>query len=135
MREVSRLWHTLETAPVLAGVELAWAERLADDLEVARPFLLPESKLSETYPCPYGGGEHCPRRVVRHGGDDIVAVCDNDEPPDCDALYLKREDVVVQRFDTCAFARAVASLLALENASGKAIDGHRGILDLGTLAV
>jgi len=134
MRELTRLWRTLEAAPVLAGVELQWQEWLGPDLEAARPFLRPESELAAVYPCPSGGGEHCPRRVVVHGPEDLVAVCAN-APAECDAVRLKRADLVVHRLDIGAFAKDVARLLELDDAGGEPIDDLHGVHALGTVVV
>lgn len=135
MKEVPRLWRTLETEPVLAGVEALWKDWLGSDLAAAKPFFRVEPRLAEVYPCPNGGGSRCPRRVVDHGDDDFVAVCDNDEPPDCDNIRLTRADVVIHRFDASALARTLGPLLSFEDASGKAIDAVRGVFDLGQFPV
>lgn len=134
MREITRLWRTLDAAPVLAGVEAQWREWLEPDLEAARPFLRPESELAAAYPCPNGGGENCPRRVVVHGADDIVAACGN-SPPECDALRLKRADLLVYELDVGALAKEIARILELDDASGELVDGVHGVRALGTVAI
>jgi hypothetical protein len=133
MRALPRLWRTVEAAPVLAGVEVQWREWLGDELEAARCFLRPEPKLAAVYPCP-GGGAECPRRVVVHGRGDIVAACGN-VPVECEAVRLKRADLVVYQFDSAGFGEQVAQLLELDDASGEAVNGIGGAYALGSIVV
>src|SRR5438552_3586456 len=78
VRNTERLWSALEDADALSGVRVAWADKLHEDLDVLMAFLRPRPGLVESYPCPYPG-YGCPREVVCHGPDDMVAVCRSNE--------------------------------------------------------
>ncbi|MBI3184653.1 MAG: hypothetical protein HYZ28_21155 [Myxococcales bacterium] len=134
MREFRRLWRALESAAVPAGVEAEWRERLGPDLERIRSFLKPEQRLAEAFPCPSPGGDHCPRRVVVHAPDDIVAVCGN-SPAECPPLRLQRRDLVVYHLDVPAWLGDVAAALRKRNILEQ-LDAAAGgaILPLGTLS-
>jgi len=134
MRDLWRLWRTFESMPALAGVEVEWSEHLGDELEAVRRFLRPEQERATTYPCPDAGGESCPRRVVVHAPDDIVAVCGN-SPRECESVPLKPSDIVVYRFDLAAFAATIAKLLHLDGARGEGVEGLPNVRTLGTCAL
>lgn len=93
MPSLHALWRTLEREEVLAGVEAQWRLRLGDAVDLARPFLMPEQDLASCYPCERNP-DACARRIVHHGPDDIVAVC-NLEIPECDRMPLQRADAIV----------------------------------------
>jgi len=132
MHELPRLWRTLDEAGVLAGVEAQWLEWLGDELDLVRPFLRPEQQLAASYPCENPGGDGCPRRIVVHGDDDIVAVC-GCSPRECDPLTLRRRDIVVYDFDVLALSRAIASVLGLGDEGRVTAGDVPGIYRLGAL--
>jgi len=114
MRRTERLWRALESTPVLSGVQATWKEIAGDDLSMLTPFLRPASQLAATYPCPEPGEDGCPRGVVVHASDDIVAVCRR-RPRSCESLRLKKEDVVVYTLDIERLASILSALLGLKS--------------------
>ena len=76
MKKLKRLWRTFEDPFGIRGVRAHWRQYLsAAELEAISPFLRSLKEPSATYPCPRIAGHGCPRGVVVHGPDDIVAVC------------------------------------------------------------
>ena len=57
-------------------------------------YFLPTQQLALSVGCPKPGGPGCPRKVVIHGHDDIVAVCGN-APKQCDPITLHRQDIII----------------------------------------
>ncbi|MFH1865735.1 MAG: hypothetical protein ABIK85_07615 [Candidatus Eisenbacteria bacterium] len=103
MRKLQKLWSALEETPILQGVTVSWREAVGEDMGVLAQFLRPLPGLATAYPCPAPGGDGCPRGVVVHGPDDIVAVCRRD-PPSCETLHLTRADLVVYELDLRALS-------------------------------
>ena len=89
-----------------------WRSRLGDATDDLAPFLRPTNDRAEAWECESPGGEGCPCRVVSHGPDDIVAVC-QDSPRRREPVPLTRADLVVHRLDLDAFARSLASGMGL----------------------
>jgi len=110
MRKLSRLWSGLEALPGLAGVLAEWRDVWGQDFEVGRAFLRPTSQPAGSYPCPNPGGDGCPRRVVIHGDDDIVAVC-GQTPKRCKTLTLTRADIIVYELNWKGLCAAVSNAL------------------------
>lgn len=134
IQELRRLWRTLEKVPVLAGVESSWRGWLGSDFDAARSFLTSEVNLATTYPCPQPAHDRCPRQVVVHGDEDIVAVCGN-SPARCDRLQLSRSDLVILAFDFPGLGRRLAVILQLDDRGGSAVPEVPGIYALGSLHV
>ena len=112
MRKLSRLWSGLEGLPGLAGVLAEWRDVWGQDFEIGRAFLRPTGQLAGSYPCPSPGGEGCPRRVVIHGDDDIVAVC-GQTPKQCKTLTLARADIVVYELNWKGLCSAISTALGI----------------------
>jgi len=117
MHDLLRIWRRVEAMPVTAGVELQWRELLGDDLHLLKSFLSPEQRLATSYPCPHPVHDDCPRRVVHHGPEDIVAVCGN-AAPQCDPLHLERGDLVIYSLKRPEWIAAITE--ALREANGLA---------------
>ncbi len=97
------LWRALEAMPVRSGVEVQWRDALGDTAPAIQPFLETLDGYATSYPCPEPGSDGCPRRVVEHDRDDIVAVCQRD-PLTCETITLAREDIVIRRLDLLRLA-------------------------------
>lgn len=99
-------WSTLEAIRGRAAVPVTWRKHLGDDFDLFRvEFLRRLPDPAQYYPCPIPCG--ClSHRVVIHGDNDIVAVCEC-EPWDCDNIVLKNEDVAVYELDMPSLGRAV----------------------------
>ena len=78
--------------------------------------------------CPSPGGNGCPRQVVRHEDDRVVALC-GDRPKRCDPLDLTLEDLVVLGVDGPKLRAQLALVFEVDTATG-ADFGH-GLYRLG----
>jgi len=133
MQELTRLWHVLDGASALVGVEAQWRDWLGDEFDLVRGLLRPEQDRATSYPCDSPGGTGCPRRVVVHGEDDIVAVC-GCSPPECDPIKLAATDVIVHRLDEVKLGKVVAQLLGFKSAKGSVVD-LQGVTPIGVVDV
>lgn len=134
MHDLLRVWRRVEALPCPAGVDAQWRELLGDDLRHVEPFLKPEQRLATSYPCPHPVHDDCPRRVVHHGPDDIVAVCGNTSPQ-CEPLRLSRRELVVRTLKMKEWLAAVANELRAANGLD-ALDAElpEGLVAVGTLS-
>jgi hypothetical protein len=107
MRKLRRFWKVLETLPRPAAERLEWRRLLGDEWSVVEPLLRQTGALVERVWCPSPSGVDCPRRVIRHDADRIVAVC-GDRPRNCDTLSLALQDIAVLELDLGRFAQALA---------------------------
>lgn len=114
MSELLRIWEKVERIPIPAGVDAEWRELLGDDLPLLTPYLMPEQRLATSYPCPHPVHDDCPRRVVHHGPEDIVAVCGNASRW-CESLKLSRRDLVVYSLKTQEWIAAITEVLRQAN--------------------
>lgn len=131
MKSTQRFWRSLEGTPLVRGVRASWAEYVGEDLPLLEPYLRPVERLADTYPCPCPAGSGCPRGVVVHAPDEIVAYC-RDRPRSCDDLPLRHEDIVVHRFDEMRLAADVAGLLGFRGDGPTAVEGLPRAFLLGT---
>lgn len=131
MRKLKKFWSALEETPILQGVTVSWREAVGEDMDVLAQFLRPLPELAMTYPCPEPGGDGCPRGVVVHGPDDIVAVCRRD-PPSCETLHLRRADLVVYELDLRKLADCIRQTLGFAGSRLPApVDGLPRTLHIG----
>ncbi|CAK0767740.1 conserved hypothetical protein [uncultured Gammaproteobacteria bacterium] len=107
MQSIHHLWSILEQSPGLKNIMPEWQRRLGTTFDVARLWFRPTNQRSTSFPCPSPGGNGCPRRVVDHGNDEIVAVC-NDEDQYCDKITLAPGDIIIHDLDL----RALGTILA-----------------------
>jgi hypothetical protein len=133
MKKLKRFWRTLEEPYGVRGVRAHWRRYLGAELEAISPFLLSLKEPSLTYPCPRIGGDGCPRGVVVHGPEDIVAVC-RAHPRECDTIKLSPADIVEYEFDWKRFCGFLSELLGLVSVA-EPVRGQRGIWHVGTWAV
>lgn len=133
MKKLKRFWRTFEEPYGVRGVRAHWRMLLGAELAVVSPFLRKLKAPSVTYPCPRRG-ERCPRRVVVHGPEDIVAVCGS-APKECDAVRLRPEDIIVYELDRkrfCGFLSESFGLAAVAEPLGPRNDvWHVGAWALG----
>lgn len=133
LHDLLRIWSKVAGLPRASFVEVEWRERLGDDYAALGPLLRTEVEPATGFPCPDPVHEGCPRRVVRHGADDIVAVCGNASPR-CETLRLKKKDLVVYRLDTAAlFGEMAAVFRAANGLLPLMLDAPPGIVPIGTL--
>lgn len=132
MQTLLRLWRTLEACPWDKAVAAEWEERFGADAAALRPHLKATSALAETYPCPSGGGEGCPRQVHDRGGV-FEAVCGN-VPAECSPVRLKKTQLAVLALDRqAALAPLVAAVREQEFLEPVTLEGFEGLLPLGLL--
>ena len=110
MTGLMKAWRALESVPDLAELLCVWKELAGDEFVILEAYLRPTQKLSESYPCPRPGGNGCPRRVVRHSDEDIVAVC-GCSPRECDTVYLQKSDLIIYELDTSKFFSHINAFL------------------------
>ena len=132
--DLLRVWRRVEALPVPAGVDAQWRDLLGDDLRLVEPYLKPEQRLATSYPCPHPVHDDCPRRVVHHGPNDVVAVCGN-ASPQCEPLKLSRRDLVVRTLKMKEWIAAVVDELRAANGLD-ALDAElpEGLIAVGTLS-
>ena len=131
--DLLRIWSKVAGLPQTSFVAVEWRQRLGDHFEPLGPFLRTEVEPATGFPCPDPVHEGCPRRIVRHNADDIVAVCGN-ASPQCETLRLTKKDLVVYRLDTAAlFAETAAAFRAANGLLPLVVDTPPGIVPIGTL--
>ncbi len=108
----SQFWQALETIPGRTAVAAEWRALVGKDYDAFSVFLRPTQKLAESYPCPQSPDCGCYHAVVRHGPDDIVAVCRCD-PPRCDPIHLRRSDIVLYEANLQGIAKAATDALGI----------------------
>lgn len=121
MRNTRRLWRSLEATPFVRGVRAQWVEYVGEDLPLLEPYLKPDGRYAESYPCPRPGGDGCPRGVVVRAPDDVVAFC-RDREGSCAELRLTQEDLVSLRLDNAGLATHLGKLLGMRG-SGPTVEG------------
>jgi hypothetical protein len=132
MRKVEHLWRALEGTPVLTGVRAAWDQIGGPDLGLLLPFLRVRPDQATAYPCPEPGAHGCPRGVVVHGPDDIVAVC-RASPRRCETITLKKSDLAIYQLDLSKLGASLSAHFGFSgDVSSAAVDGLRGTVYLGT---
>ncbi len=112
MRGLKRFWTGLEAVTGLTAVAAEWQEVWGPEWEIGRTFLRLTDRSTASYPCPHPGGDGCPRRVVIHSQDDIVAVCQT-TPRRCDDLALSKADIAIHELHWQKLGAAVAKALDL----------------------
>ncbi len=130
MQKIERLWRALETTPVLSGVRAVWKEIAGEGFAALEPFLRPSPDLATTYPCPEPGDDGCPRGIVIHAPDDIVAVCRR-SPRSCESVKLTKDDILVLALDLSKLAACLDALLGLKGDGPAPADGLPRTLYLG----
>lgn len=133
MKKLKLFWRAFEEPYGILGVREEWRRHLGAEFAAASPFLRKLKEPSATYPCPRRGGDGCPRRVVIHGPEDIVAVC-GCVPKECDTLKLKPEDITVYELDRRRFCGFLAESLGLATVA-EPVGPLDGIWHVGSLAV
>lgn len=112
MPRLDRFWQALESVPGRACLLVEWRDLFGADYELVQRFLAPTNQRGQAYPCPHPAGDGCPRRIVEHDEDRLVAVC-GDSPRRCESVALAREDLIVYEVDVAALASEVAAALAI----------------------
>lgn len=98
-----------------------WKNRLLEEYEAFDRFLLPTDELSTSYP--RKGHWDC-YRVVLHQDGTIVGIDDED---DDNRITLRKEEIILQKFDLKRFRREICSGFCLKAANGDIGDKDRQI--------
>lgn len=125
-------WKTIEEIPGLATDRREWRLRLQDCWPQAKAYLAKTSRFVEQIDCPSPGGEHCPRRVVRHPDGTIHAVCGDPEQL-CKSLDLTPDDIKIRELDYRRLFADIAS--ALDLVASKHVQRSVRIVHVGDHAV
>jgi hypothetical protein len=112
VKTLTRLWRTLEKISGLLGVPETWKEECGDDCDLLRPCLRSTDTLGAIYPCPFPAGGDCPRRIVDHGGGEIVAIC-RDPHRVCPDVPLLAKEALLHELDLSAFLRPVLAAASI----------------------
>ena len=126
-------WKAIEQIPGFATDALEWRERLTDCWGEARSYLSKTSRFAEQVGCPSPGGEHCPRRVVRHQDGTIRAIC-GDPQRLCHALDLRNDDIPILELDRRKLLADIETALVITPAADpkrKAAVIHLGDHEIG----
>jgi len=107
MREAKRLWRTLEAVPGPSTSRMEWAALLGDDLTLLEPFLRPTGEVAASYPCPNPARPGSRHRVIEHGPDDLVGVCDDGCAPE----PLRRSELLIYEAAADRLAEVLADAL------------------------
>jgi hypothetical protein len=111
MPKPSRFWRALEAVAGRAAVPVVWKEKLGGDYAAASRYLRTTLHKAGSYPCPSPGGDGCPRRIVSHANDEIVAVC-GDNPKRCESLRLHPQDAILWDVDVNTLAKDIVRGIA-----------------------
>ncbi|MGI6246635.1 MAG: hypothetical protein ACOYJQ_12810 [Pseudochelatococcus sp.] len=108
----SAFWRTIERVPGHATDTLDWKVDLIDCWTQVERYLPETSKYAERIDCPWPGGEHCPRHVVRHAGGLVRAVC-SDPGRLCETLDINPDDIRIRELDRRRLFADIATALGL----------------------
>jgi hypothetical protein len=122
MTTTAPFWTTIEAVPGLATDRLDWRSKLGASWRKAKPYLVETPRLVSAVGCPSPGGEHCPRRVVRHADGSIRAVCGDPERL-CRPLDLAERDIRIFEVDRPKLLGDLAAALSLTRKAHGAEDG------------
>ena len=107
MQHLKRFWRSLEVLPGGAAVAEEWRRLVGEELSHVRRLLRPTGELALTYP--HRDPDLLYYRVVTHGPDDHVGVCDET----LERLPLTTADLVVLGVDTAVLYRMVVAAFSL----------------------
>jgi hypothetical protein len=114
MKQLNRLWCTIEDLPDLLALPAVWRTTCGEDFGLIETWLQPTPTLSAIYPCPYPKGHSCPRRIICHGDDEIAAIC-QDPHRICPDLSLSVRDVLLYDLDLSGFMNPVLQVAGIRN--------------------
>lgn len=106
---LKHLWKSLESLPTLQAVKEEWKTLLKEEFSSVEPLLTPCRDLATSFPRRGRSRMGLPLRVVQHGDEDFVAVCDETG----ERFPILRADLIVYRFDHARFFSIVCATLKL----------------------
>ena len=87
-------WHKIGLPESQAETLPELQEYYGDAWPTFAKYYLPTQRLISTISCPKLGGPGCPRQVIVHSYNDIVAVCGN-SPKECESVEIFRRDAII----------------------------------------
>lgn len=96
-----------------AGTLPSLVAHFGESWPMVAPYFRPTSRLAAAIDCPKPGGDGCPRRVVEHGFDDLVAVCGN-SPQECPTIPVSRQDVLIHELRIDSLLSDLCRLLEVQ---------------------
>ena len=107
------LWTKIERISGHATDTREWRSGMIDCWDAAQRYLPKTSKLTDRIDCPWPGGEHCPRLVVRHQDGSFRAVC-GDPTGLCESLDITRDEIQIRELDHRKLFADIATALKLD---------------------
>ena len=107
---MQRFWQSLESLPGCATVPAEWKRMLGDEYTHLSGLLRPSGELATRVPHPEG--DPLPLRVVTHGPDDHVGICDGTGR----RFPLSAADLMIQELDAVVLCRCLQSALGIKAA-------------------
>ena len=110
-RMSDHLWQYLATQPNQSAALYDWKQALGQWTEFSafkKRYLQPMQYHVSSINCPTPCGLGCPRKVVDHSPDDIVAVCKENESP---KFQLKKTDTLIYRLKNSIFQKEICTVL------------------------
>lgn len=109
---------------------MEWRQLLGEDHEIGMMLLRPTDHRAESYPCPSPGGIGCPRRIIDQGQDGIIAVCGDEDGPNCDDVSLQPGEIIVYELHRQGLAVRAANALGIKPEFAP-VDGVRETFRIG----
>ncbi len=122
-----RIWQTLESLVGPAAVLAEWQKEVGDELPFLMPYLQPRAKFATSYPRLDGGKAWQAFRVVEHGPNDIVGICDDTQ----ERISLTRQELVIYEIQWSRLLRDIALALGFDHAGGGDEKGPSGLYLVG----
>ena len=133
MQRMLQLCHQFEIYPWCSTTLAEWQGCFLENFALLKPHLTPTDELSESYPCPLMGGDHCPRDVIDRGNGIYDAVCGN-RPHECEPLRLQKSQLVIYQLDrTGVLSPLISDLCKQEYLEPVAIPPMDWFLPLGIM--
>lgn len=107
MHTLKRFWRSLEILRGGAAVAAQWEQLLGEEHALVRPFFRPTDKLALAFP--HGDPDLGYYRVVTHGPDDHVGVCDETG----ERVTLATAQLIAWELDRVALHRALDAAVSL----------------------
>ena len=112
MIEEESFWYRIERLPVRTGVQAFWRKTAGSAFSCLEPYLRATGAQALTLPCDEPG-EGCPRKVVVHEPDDMVAICRASPHSRCEDIVVTKKDLAIYQFDLFKLGEHLAAALGL----------------------
>ena len=113
-------WSKLGLAAGWSGTLPSLREYFGEAWPSMNSYFLPTQPLALSIDCPRPGGPGCPRQIVEHGFNDLVAVCGN-SPHECEPLPVLRKDIIIHTLQIGPLLADLGLLLNIQGAAPEKI--------------